>query len=227
MASSRRAIARAAFSIRASTGRPLAKSWFSSAAIWLPVTSRWSASAGGQVGTGEPLEGSGRGASRGMAGPFLGTGLKLDCGLMGRFALVQARSQALGLGCPSGSSGFRQAHRPPVAAGRGRSRAPWFCYAGLPGVWPPDGCQALGGSRGKGRTPTGPAQFHDGTNSRSACPRAAVPRLWPVFPLPPNPRRPVRPPRPLRPGRRRSSGCGPGLASSGWRWASRGGWIAP
>ena len=66
VASSRRAIARAAFSIRASTGRPLVNSWLSSSAIWVPVTSRWSASAAGQVGQGLAATGSGTGTSRGL-----------------------------------------------------------------------------------------------------------------------------------------------------------------
>ena len=70
--SRRRAIARAAFSIRASTGRPLANNWLSNAAIWAPVTSRWSASARGQAGQGRVATGSGRGASRGMGVAVLG-----------------------------------------------------------------------------------------------------------------------------------------------------------
>ena len=65
-ASSRRAIARAAFSIRASTGKPLANSWFSSSAIWALVTSRWLASAWGQAGQARAATGSGSGSSWGM-----------------------------------------------------------------------------------------------------------------------------------------------------------------
>ena len=72
VASSRRAIARAAFSIRASTGSPLANNWLSSAAIWAPVTNRWSASARGQAGQGGAATGSGRGASRCMGIAVLG-----------------------------------------------------------------------------------------------------------------------------------------------------------
>ena len=61
--SSSRLTARAAFSIRASTGRPLAKSCSSSAAIWALLTSRWQLLRAGQGATADgspnPVQSSG------------------------------------------------------------------------------------------------------------------------------------------------------------------------
>ena len=55
-ANKRRLTARAAFSISASTGSPLANSCRSRSAIWLPLTSKWSASRPGQAGRGDVKE---------------------------------------------------------------------------------------------------------------------------------------------------------------------------
>ena len=204
LSSSRRAIARAAFSIRASTGRPLANSWFSSAAIWLPVTSRWSASAAGQRAPGEPLAGCGRGASGGMV-----VAVARDWAQPGLWTDLPVRAG------PGPEPGFRTGSGSGTLSGaRADPRSPM-------------GRKPLAAARGKSCAPMGPAQFHDGSNSRPVCPKAAAPPLWPVFPPPPKSPLPVRPPRPPRPGRRRLSGCGRGRVSGGWRWVSRVGWIVP